>query len=155
MKAALRIVGVLVIMLFASIGIRQCMMPDLTDLTYVEHLTGISPLSSGKLEYYFNGVSGFQNEGYIYYVISFEEKPLDLLNQIVNEKENIRLFDLGKNETFEHTVLNSIDIISHNEKFNQEYIVNFDHEYYYAEMHSSNSIYDLELNYLYIIYSKD
>lgn len=154
MKAAFKILGILCFVLLIILGVEfGCSKYNETNLNYIENKSGIKYLSNGKIEYYFDGTNKFLSDGYKYYVITFDDKPTELLNQKYNEKEEKNLFVFGIDKEIENIFNNAISILNNKNDFKTEYTINFKHEYYYmTNCDQFYALYDTELNKIFLLY---
>lgn len=154
MKTTLKILGLMFLLLLTTISFQLgCSKYNETNLKYIEKQSKIKYLSSGELVYYYNGINKIVSDGYKYYIIKFDHKPLDLLEQGKPENDNSRLFEDNTNLEIEQKFENAIDYLNQNEDFLPQYAPNFQHSYAY--MTSCNpyyAFYDYNINILFLLY---
>ncbi len=153
MKTALKILGIMSLLLITISFQFGCSKYNDTNLKYIEKQSKIKYLSNGELVYYYNGVNKIVSDGYKYYIIKFDHKPLDLLEQNKPENDNSRLFEDNSNLDIEKKFEHAIKFLKQNDDFQSQYATNFLHSYaYMTSCDPYYAFYDYDINVLFLLY---
>lgn len=96
-----------IIMLITFLFLTSCSFGSESDyyLKKLEKDTGIQHMSDAKIEFFYKNISGFDSSGVLYFVLKFEEEPIEFFNQFEHEKaEEFEKFHKGRNIDFEEKV---------------------------------------------------
>lgn len=87
-------------------------------LERIEKEDKVEYLSNADILFFYKNISGFDSGGVLYFVLEFEEKPMEFLSQFENKKdESDNFIGNGKNESFEEKV----NTLIHNH-FKEDYL---------------------------------
>lgn len=93
------------ILILASLLLMSCSSDSRHYLKQLENENNIKHLSNAEIVFFYKNISGFDSSGIIYFVLKFEEKPINFLSQFENEKDESEIsFGNWKNESFEKKV---------------------------------------------------
>jgi len=126
-----------IVLLFISIiGLASCANNSDYYINQLETNNGIEYLSEAKVEYFYKNISGLDSAGIYYYVLKYEEEPLDFLQQFEGTKsdqEPDESFQEGPNLGFQEKVdvLLQTFMKEDYDNLESEYKINWDKEYLY------------------------
>ena len=126
----------IVILLVSIIGFVSCTKNPDYYLNQLETDYGIEHLLDAKVEYFYKNISGLDSAGIYYYVLKYDEEPLDFLQQFEETKsdqEPEESFQEGPNLGFQEKVdlLLQTFMKEDYDNLESEYKIDWDKEYLY------------------------